>query len=143
MAPRTVYANLQDGLQPFSLWDQSLADMGNLGVIPCELMRFSNAYLWRILSECHDPAIASAIFIRCGGKLHISRYYPDRFYHKEPCIPLPNMSVTQNVGLPPKVSGDLYVPVEGGELSVQGQHRPARNFAPADWSARLGFRTQF
>lgn len=35
MAPRTIYANLADGLQPFSLWDQSLADMGSLGVIPC------------------------------------------------------------------------------------------------------------
>lgn len=35
MAPRTVYASLQDGLQPFSLWDQSLADMGSLGVTPC------------------------------------------------------------------------------------------------------------
>src|ERR1700756_4668108 len=35
MAPRTVYANLPDGLQPFSLWDQSLADMGLLGAIPC------------------------------------------------------------------------------------------------------------
>lgn len=35
MAPRTIYANLQDGLNPLSLWDQSLADMGNLGIIPC------------------------------------------------------------------------------------------------------------
>lgn len=35
MAPRTTYANLADGLQPFSLFDQSLADMGSLGVIPC------------------------------------------------------------------------------------------------------------
>lgn len=35
MAPRTVYANLQDGLQFLSLWDQSLADMGLLGTIPC------------------------------------------------------------------------------------------------------------
>lgn len=35
MAPRTVYANLSDGLQPFTLWDASLADMGLLGVIPC------------------------------------------------------------------------------------------------------------
>src|SRR6185312_2141389 len=35
MAPRTTYANLQDGLQNLSLWDASLADMGNLGVIPC------------------------------------------------------------------------------------------------------------
>jgi len=35
MAPRTVYANLPDGLQLLSLWDQSLADMGNLGMIPC------------------------------------------------------------------------------------------------------------
>ena len=35
MAPRTIYANLADGLQPFSLWDQSLADMGSLGIIPC------------------------------------------------------------------------------------------------------------
>lgn len=35
MAPRTVYASLSDGLNPLSLWDQSLADMGSLGVIPC------------------------------------------------------------------------------------------------------------
>lgn len=35
MAPRTTYANLGDGFQPFSLWDQSLADMGSLGTIPC------------------------------------------------------------------------------------------------------------
>lgn len=35
MAPRTVYNNLADGLQNLSLWDQSLADMGNLGMIPC------------------------------------------------------------------------------------------------------------
>lgn len=35
MAPRTTYANLVDGFQPFSLWDQSLADMGSLGIIPC------------------------------------------------------------------------------------------------------------
>lgn len=35
MAPRTIYANLADGLQPFNLWDQSLADVGSLGIIPC------------------------------------------------------------------------------------------------------------
>lgn len=35
MALRTTYANLSDGLQPFSLWDQSLADVGLLGTIPC------------------------------------------------------------------------------------------------------------
>lgn len=35
MAPRTVYANLTDGLQPLNLFDQSLADMGTLGIIPC------------------------------------------------------------------------------------------------------------
>jgi len=35
MAPRTTYAALADGLNPLSLWDQSLADMGSLGVIPC------------------------------------------------------------------------------------------------------------
>jgi endosialidase-like protein len=35
MAPRTLYANLADGLAPFSLWDQSLADMGSLGITPC------------------------------------------------------------------------------------------------------------
>lgn len=35
MAPRTIYANLADGLQPFSLWDASLSDMGSLGIIPC------------------------------------------------------------------------------------------------------------
>lgn len=35
MAPRTTYANLADGLQPFTLWDASLADMGKLGAIPC------------------------------------------------------------------------------------------------------------
>lgn len=35
MAPRTTYANLADGLSPLSQWDQSLADMGKLGAIPC------------------------------------------------------------------------------------------------------------
>jgi hypothetical protein len=35
MAPRTVYAALPDGLSPFSLFDQSFADTGSLGVIPC------------------------------------------------------------------------------------------------------------
>jgi hypothetical protein len=35
MAPRTVYANLPDGLANLNLWDQSLADMGSLGMIPC------------------------------------------------------------------------------------------------------------
>lgn len=35
MAPRTTYANLPDGLANLNLWDQSLADMGSLGVIPC------------------------------------------------------------------------------------------------------------
>lgn len=35
MAPRTIYANLADGLSPLSQWDQSLADMGKLGAIPC------------------------------------------------------------------------------------------------------------
>lgn len=35
MAPRTTYANLADGLQSLSLFDQSLSDMGSLGVIPC------------------------------------------------------------------------------------------------------------
>ena len=35
MAPRTVYAALSDGLSPLSQWDQSLSDMGSLGIIPC------------------------------------------------------------------------------------------------------------
>jgi hypothetical protein len=35
MAPRTIYANLADGLQPFNLWDVSLSDMGLLGALPC------------------------------------------------------------------------------------------------------------
>lgn len=35
MAPRTTYANLADGLQNLSLFDQSFADTANLGVMPC------------------------------------------------------------------------------------------------------------
>lgn len=35
MAPRTVYANLQDGFQFLSTFDQSFADAGSLGVTPC------------------------------------------------------------------------------------------------------------
>lgn len=35
MAPRTTYANLADGLQPFSLFDQSFADVAALAIIPC------------------------------------------------------------------------------------------------------------
>jgi hypothetical protein len=35
MAPRIVYANLPDGLANLNLWDQSLADMGSLAIIPC------------------------------------------------------------------------------------------------------------
>lgn len=35
MAPRTTFANLQDGLQLLNQWDQVVADTGNLGIIPC------------------------------------------------------------------------------------------------------------
>jgi hypothetical protein len=35
MAPRTNYRNLSDGLHPLALLDNSLADMGKLGVLPC------------------------------------------------------------------------------------------------------------
>lgn len=35
MAPRTIFANLTDGLNPFNLFDQAFADSANLGVVQC------------------------------------------------------------------------------------------------------------
>lgn len=58
MAPRTVYANLQDGLQNLSLWDQSLADMGNLGMIPCAATG-SNAVTLTPMASAFAPNISS------------------------------------------------------------------------------------
>lgn len=52
MAPRTVYASLADGLQSFSLWDQSLADMGNLGLIPCTAAGTNTVVLTPLASAC-------------------------------------------------------------------------------------------
>jgi hypothetical protein len=56
MAPRTVYANLQDGLQPFSLFDQSLADMGNLGIIPCTAVG-TNAIALTAITSVFAPTL--------------------------------------------------------------------------------------
>lgn len=56
MAPRTVYANLADGLQPFSLWDQSLGDMGLLGAIPCSATG-TNAIVLTPLTAAYTPNI--------------------------------------------------------------------------------------
>ena len=58
MAPRTVYANLTDGLQPFSLWDQSLADMGNLGMIPCTAAG-TNAIVLTPITAAYAPTITT------------------------------------------------------------------------------------
>lgn len=58
MAPRTTYANLQDGLQPFTLWDQSLADMGNLGMIPCTATG-TNAVTLTPMASAFAPTISS------------------------------------------------------------------------------------
>lgn len=58
MAPRTLYANLADGLQPFSLWDQSLADMGSLGVIPCTAVG-TNAIVLTPIAAVFAPTVAT------------------------------------------------------------------------------------
>jgi hypothetical protein len=58
MAPRTVYANLGDGFQPFTLWDQSLADMGALGVIPCSAAG-TNAITLSPLGSVFSPTITA------------------------------------------------------------------------------------
>ena len=58
MAPRTVYANLTDGLQPFNLWDQSLADMGNLGMIPCTAAG-TNAIVLTPLPAAFAPTVSN------------------------------------------------------------------------------------
>lgn len=57
MAPRTVYANLVDGLQPFSLWDQSLADMGLLGTIPCTATNIGNAITLTPIAAAFSPTV--------------------------------------------------------------------------------------
>lgn len=58
MAPRTVWANLNDGLQPFSLLDQSLADMGLLGIIPCSATG-ANALVLTPLASVAAPNVTS------------------------------------------------------------------------------------
>jgi hypothetical protein len=58
MAPRTVYANLQDGLQNLLLWDQSLADMGNLGMIPCTAAG-TNAVTLTPMASAFTPNVSS------------------------------------------------------------------------------------
>jgi hypothetical protein len=56
MAPRTVYATLADGLQPVGLWDQSFADMGSLGVIPCTASG-SNAITLTPIASVFSPNV--------------------------------------------------------------------------------------
>jgi hypothetical protein len=56
MAPRTVFANLQDGLQAFSLFDQMFADTGNLGVIPC-LVTGTNTLVLTPISSAFAPNV--------------------------------------------------------------------------------------
>lgn len=58
MAPRTIYANLADGLQNLSLWDQSLADMGSLGLIPCTAAG-SNAVTLTPIAAAFAPNITT------------------------------------------------------------------------------------
>jgi hypothetical protein len=58
MAPRTIYANLADGLQPFSLWDQSFADMANLGIIPCTAVG-ANAITLTPLASAFAPNVTT------------------------------------------------------------------------------------
>lgn len=58
MAPRTLYANLQDGLQPVTLWDSSLADTGLLGAIPCSATG-TNAITLTPLPAAFAPNVAS------------------------------------------------------------------------------------
>jgi hypothetical protein len=58
MALRTVYANLADGLQPFSLWDASLADMGKLGTIPCTAVG-TNAIVLTPITTVFAPTVTA------------------------------------------------------------------------------------
>jgi hypothetical protein len=58
MAPRTTYANLADGLQNLSLWDQSLSDMGSLGLIPCTASG-TNAVTLTPLASAFAPNISA------------------------------------------------------------------------------------
>lgn len=58
MAPRTVYANLQDGLQLLSLWDQSLSDMGLLGALPCSATG-TNAIALTLLTAAFPPNVTA------------------------------------------------------------------------------------
>jgi hypothetical protein len=58
MAPRTVYATLADGQQPFSLWDQSLADMGNIAVLPCTAAGVNAVVLTQTASSFSPTIIA-------------------------------------------------------------------------------------
>jgi len=58
MAPRTTYANLPVGLNPLSLFDQSLADMGKLGIIPCTASG-TNAIVLTPRADSYVPDIAA------------------------------------------------------------------------------------
>jgi len=58
MAPRTTYANLSDGLQNLSLWDQSLADMGSLGVTPCTAAG-TNAIVLTPIATAFAPTVST------------------------------------------------------------------------------------
>lgn len=58
MAPRTTYANLTDGLQALSLFDQSFADVGNLGMIPCTAVG-ANAIVLTPLVTAFAPTITT------------------------------------------------------------------------------------
>lgn len=55
MAPRTVFANLQDGLQMMSLFDQSLSDEGSLGITPCSATG-TNVIVLTPLSTAFPPS---------------------------------------------------------------------------------------
>lgn len=50
MAPYAIFANLPDGLQPFSLLDQALSFTGQLGIIPCTATGTNNLVLTPIAS---------------------------------------------------------------------------------------------
>src|SRR5579864_5400621 len=58
MAPRTVFANLPDGLALMALFDQSFCDTGLLGIIPCSAAG-TNTVTLTPLTSAYTPNITA------------------------------------------------------------------------------------
>lgn len=62
MAPRVVFANLSDGLQMMSLWDQSIADVSNRANIPCVVTGTANAIILTPVTAAYAPNLSYSTF---------------------------------------------------------------------------------